>query len=72
VSVEVQLVGGPADGVLLVIEGDPMQPPHTYELVSAVDGRPLAYRRTVNPGDTGPLWHYLFSERPVSSEEPST
>lgn len=66
-SVGIQFVGGPADGTLLVIPGDPMDPPKVYdEIISAQTGCRLAYRRTVNPGDDGPLWHYVYE-----GEEPT-
>ena len=74
VSVEIELFGGPAHGMRVVIEGDPMNPPHTYELLhpptwreledadpeTPVEPRRLTYRREVNPGDAGPLWVYRY------------
>lgn len=71
-SVEVKLVGGPADGKLIAIEGDPMDPPQTVELQQAprtdwnapadepIKPRKLTYRRAPNPGASGPLWHYHY------------
>lgn len=77
-SVEIQLVGGPADGKLVVIPGDPMDPPLTWEVYGAPSGRTwatakqgqatgagmsrLIYRREVNPEDDGPLWLYRYDE----------
>ncbi|MGW2100399.1 hypothetical protein ACWCPX_22385 [Streptomyces olivaceoviridis] len=58
-SVGIQFVGGPADGRVLAIPGDPWNPSHTYELRNA-EGQRLFYRREVNPGDDGPLWHYRY------------
>lgn len=64
-SVEVQLVGGPADGVDVVLPGDPMDPPSHVELKHLAMGssvRTLTYSREVNPGDEGPLWLYRYTE----------
>lgn len=74
-AVEVQLVGGPANGHLTVIEGDPMDPPATVEVAvlpelnwtalaqqsdEVVLFRKALYRRAVSPLDDGPLWQYLY------------
>lgn len=60
-SVEIQFVGGPADGTLLVIPAtDPTNPPKVYDQLITQSGARLTYRRTVNPGDDGPLWHYIY------------
>lgn len=59
-SVGIQFVGGPADGQLLVIPADPMNPPRLYEDLVSANGHRLIYRREVNPGDDGPLWHYHY------------
>ena len=74
-AVEVELVGGPADGMRHVVQGDPMDPPVTIEVKQAPDWREienlspdelvpvrtLTYRRTPNPGNEGPLWHYRYN-----------
>lgn len=75
-SVEVQFVGGPADAKLLVIDGDPMNPPLTTEVLqptplnwNELDAgvvppiRKALYRREVNDADDGPLWLYRYDER---------
>jgi hypothetical protein len=72
-SVEIKLVGGPADDKLLVIDGDPMNPPPTAELLApevlnwrqldaghVPEIRKLLYRREVNTADDGPLWLYRY------------
>ncbi|KUN37691.1 hypothetical protein AQJ30_15515 [Streptomyces longwoodensis] len=69
-GVGVQFVGGPADGRLLAIPGDPWNPPHTYELRNP-DGDRLMYVRALNPGDDGPLWHYRY-DRTVNREARAT
>lgn len=61
-SVGIQFVGGPADGQLLVIPADPWNPPHVYDQIANANGR-LVYRREVNPGDDGPLWHYHYDRQ---------
>lgn len=75
-SVGIQFVGGPADGQLLVIPGDPWNPPHVYDQMANASGRRLVYRREVNPGDDGLLWHYRYdwqaSEGTVRPEERHT
>ena len=76
-SVEIELVGGPADGRRVVVEGDPMDPPLVHEVFQARSGNVWAtgkqgqptgagmakhvYRREVNAGDSGPLWRYLYA-----------
>ncbi|MFE2424665.1 hypothetical protein [Streptomyces hokutonensis] len=69
-AVGIQFVGGPADGQLLTIPGDPFNPPHTYELRN-IHGHRLIHRRHVNPGDDGPLWHYHY-EGTARREERAT
>lgn len=77
-SVEIELFGGPAHGTRVVIEGDPMNPPITYELLQAptwrelenadpetpVEPRRLTYWREANRLDAGPLWVYRYEETP--------
>jgi hypothetical protein len=75
-SAGIRFVGGPADGRLLVIDGDPMDPPLTTEVL--VQGplnwreldagrvpeiRKALYRREVNPSDDGPLWLYRYDRQ---------
>lgn len=80
-SVDIQLVGGPADGREVVISGDPMNPPPTTEVLvsEAVNWRQLdsgqvpeirkaLYRRRVNAADDGPLWLYRYDRQ--ASEGP--
>ncbi|QDN57371.1 hypothetical protein [Streptomyces sp. S1D4-20] len=75
-SVEIELVGGPADGKQLVINGDPMDPPLTTELLApedfnwrefeagrAPETRKLLYRREANAADNGPLWLYRYDQQ---------
>lgn len=79
-SVGIQLVGGPADGKLLVIQGDPANPPHVYDgLMYEMGRRRLIYRREdgrsllrmCTPGADGPPWRYLYDgDRSVTSVEP--
>jgi hypothetical protein len=73
-SVEIELVGGPADGRHLAIQGDPMDPPLTHKVFQARSGNVWAtgrqdqsasagmtlhlYRREANRGEDGPLWLY--------------
>jgi hypothetical protein len=78
VSVEIELFGGPAHGTRVVIEGDPMNPPSTYELLqpptlremegadpnAPVAPRRLIYRRQANTFDEGPAWVYRYEGRP--------
>lgn len=72
-SAGIQFVGGPADGRLLVIQGDPMNPPPTTEVLvqepfnwreldagRTPEIRKVLYRREVNPSDDGPLWLYRY------------
>jgi hypothetical protein len=69
--VEVRLVEGPADGTDLVISGDPMNPPETYQIMHASNGhgvRKLVYRREVNPGNEGPLWFYRYDGEGVQRQ----
>jgi hypothetical protein len=74
-SVGIQFVGGPANGKQLVIEGDPMNPPSTTEVLvpEALNRRQLdsgqvpeirkaLYRRAVNAADDGPLWLYRYDQ----------
>lgn len=61
-GVGIQLVGGPADGRLVYIPEDPMNPPAVYELLT-VNGGKLVYERHVNPGEDGPLWLYQYTGR---------
>jgi hypothetical protein len=76
-SVGIQFVGGPADGKQLVIDGDPMNPPPTTEVLvpEALNWRELdsgqppeirkaLYRREVNAADDGPLWLYRYDQQP--------
>lgn len=68
-AVGIRLVGGPADGMEIVIPGDPWDPPRTYEIMHALprDGlRRLTYGRELNPGDDGPLWHYRHLDEPAA------
>ncbi|MGK9463937.1 hypothetical protein ACSLFT_28485 [Streptomyces sp. G6] len=75
-SVEVELVGGAADGKRLAVGGDPMNPPTTIELLAApaaswhdFDGdeqtlfRKALYRREANTSNDGPLWRYRYDGR---------
>ncbi|MEU3851735.1 hypothetical protein [Streptomyces sp. NPDC029554] len=75
-SAGIQFVGGPADGRLLVIEGDPMNPPPTTEVLvqepfnwreldvgKVPEIRKALYRREVNPSDDGPLWLYRYDQQ---------
>ena len=72
-AVEVEFVGGPADGVHRVLDDDPYSPPKTVEVKMVLDvvgedagtGKPvglqmLVYRRAVNPADEGPAWIYCY------------
>ncbi|PWI05015.1 hypothetical protein DIZ27_41830 [Streptomyces sp. NWU339] len=72
-SATIQFVGGPADGRLLAIPGDP---PHVYDQMATPSGHRPVYRREANPGDDGPLWHYRYdqqeSEGTVGPEERHT
>ena len=71
-SVEVQFFGGPADGRVSVIDGDPMDPPDHVELMQApeidwtaqapVQMVKLRYLREVSPSDDGPLWRYRYED----------
>lgn len=71
-SVEVQFFGGPADGRVSVIDGDPMNAPDHVELMqapeidwTAPEPMPivkLRYLREVNPRDDGPLWRYRYED----------
>jgi hypothetical protein len=75
-AVEIALFGGPGHGKRVVIEGDPMSPPSTYELLQSptwremedadpntpVEPRRLIYRREVNRFDEGPAWVYRYDE----------
>lgn len=77
-SVEIELFGGPAHGMRVVIEGDPMNPPDTCELLQVpawreledadpeapAEPRRMTYRRQVNTFDEGPAWVYRYEERP--------
>ena len=76
-SVEIELFGGPANGMRVAIEGDLMNPPSTYELLqpptwrevehadpdTPIDPRRLIYRREVNTFDEGPAWVYRYAEQ---------
>ena len=75
-SVGIQFVGGPANGRLLVIEGDPMNPPLTTEVLvqepfnwrdldagKVLEIRKALYRREVNPSNDGPLWLYRYDQQ---------
>lgn len=75
-SVEIELFGGPANGMRVVIEGDPMNPPIAYELLqpptwreveqadpdAPIEPRRLIYRRQVNTFNEGPAWVYRYEE----------
>lgn len=77
-AVEIELFGGPAHGMRVAIEGDPMDPPMTYELLqpttwreteqaspqTPVEPQRLTYRREVNHLDRGPGWVYSYVETP--------
>ncbi|QWF85847.1 hypothetical protein HUW46_09327 [Amycolatopsis sp. CA-230715] len=80
VRFQIELVGGDAHQHRLVINGDPMDPPETFEMCQEPSareldpktplppGRRLLYRRGENnaQGNNGPLWFYRFeSELPV-------
>ncbi|GAS95483.1 AAA ATPase [Mycolicibacterium canariasense] len=60
---EVTFMGGPADGVIRVLEGD--EPPAEYTVRTAPDlhaGTPpgeFTYVRQVSQKDSGPLWVYV-------------
>lgn len=66
-SVEIELFGGPAHGRHVVIPGDPMDPPATYEMQQAparhdTEPRRLIYRRDFDTlGKT--LWVYRYEEQ---------
>lgn len=75
-SVGIQFVGGPADGKQLVIEGDPVNPPLTTEVLEppsfnwreleagqVLEIRKALYRREVNLSDDGPLWPYHYDRK---------
>ncbi|MGQ5576751.1 hypothetical protein [Streptomyces sp. ECR3.8] len=75
-SVGIQFVGGPADGKQLVIDGDPMNPPLTTEVLEPppfnwreLDAgrmpeiRKALYRREANASDDGPLWLYRYDRQ---------
>ncbi|WP_060905344.1 hypothetical protein [Streptomyces scabiei] len=75
-SVEVQFVGGPADGKQIVLDGDPMNPRLTTEVLQPsplnwheLDAgvvppiRKVLYRREASASDDGPLWLYRYDER---------
>ncbi|MET8997160.1 hypothetical protein [Amycolatopsis sp. NPDC004169] len=72
-SVEIELVDGPAGQRRIVIDSDPFNPRETVEMqqepsARALDpatplppGRRLLYRRAEpSPDDHGPLWRYRF------------
>jgi hypothetical protein len=68
-TVEIELSGGPVDGMRVAVPGDPMDPPAIYEMRQAprqfaAAPRRLVYRRHVNPADTGALWLYRYEEQP--------
>lgn len=68
-AVGVRLVEGPAHGLELVIPGDLMNPPQTYEILhsSLAHGtRRLAYVREINLDDSGPLWFYRYTGESVA------
>lgn len=81
-SVGIQLVGGPADGRLLVIPGNPANPPRVYDgliyemgtrrlIYRRADGRGVLGRRT--PGAEGPPWRYQYDgDRLVRPDEEPT
>jgi hypothetical protein len=66
-TVEIELFGGPAHGMHVVIPGDPMDPPATYEMQQAPvrqeeEPRRLVYRRDFDTlGKT--LWVYRYEEQ---------
>jgi hypothetical protein len=73
VTVEIELVGGPADKTRIVIDSDPLDPRTTVEMCQEPSareldpatplppGRRLVYRRAEpSPDDHGPLWRYRF------------
>lgn len=65
-GVGVEFIGGPLDGEQRWINWDPMNPPATYECVTASAG-PVpgivrhTYRREVSGCDEGPLWLYRWA-----------
>lgn len=80
-SVGIQLVGGPADGREVVIDGDPMNPPPTTEVLvpetpswrengarRVPEIRKALYQREANPSDDGPLCLYRYDRQ--ASEGP--
>lgn len=77
-GVEAQFVGGPADGRLIVVEGDLTNPPVTVEVAvhprlewpatrhqsdEVVLFRKALYRRAVSPLDGGLMWQYLYDAK---------
>lgn len=55
-------LGGPADGHVLAVPGDPGDPPLIYrDLVSERSRRNLVYRRETSPHLHGPLWVYRYT-----------
>lgn len=72
-AVEIEFVGGPADGVRRVIDSDLLNPPKTLPVQQVLivvgedsgDGKAivpetLVYHRAVNPADQGPAWIYRY------------
>lgn len=77
-SVGIQLVGGPADGRLIVIPGDPANPPRVYDgLIYEMGKRKMIYRRADGRGilgrrasDAETPWRYQYDgDRPVHPDE---
>lgn len=66
-SVEIELFGGPAHGTHVVIPGDPMNPPNTYELQQAPAHRETEPHRLVYRKDFDTLgktmWVYRYEEQ---------
>lgn len=66
-AVEVELLGGIADGKVCAVQGDLAgMPPSAMELsvlnsTDPLDVRTVTYRREVSPKDDGPLWRYVLA-----------
>lgn len=60
-SVEIELIGGPADGTLIAVPTDVHgRPPATLDLLEMDlwDVKTVHYLRELNQKDSGPLWLY--------------
>lgn len=65
---EVAFMGGPADGLVRVVQGEGDQPPNalTFPVTPATWDQPVGeftYIRQVSQMDEGPLWIYVPTER---------